>query len=122
VARYADEREHWSGCSAGLNVLALESDGTVKGCPSLPAVAYAGGNVSDLSLESLWLAGVPSLSFARARSTAELWGFCRTCYYAEVRLGGCTWMAHSVLGRKGNNPYCHYRRRSNWRNAVFARG
>lgn len=106
---YAEEGEHWGGCSAGVNVLALESDGTVKGCPSLPTAAYAGGNVRDLSLESLWRASPPPLSFRRARSVAELWGFCRTCYYAEICLGGCTWMAHSVLGRRGNNPYCHYR-------------
>jgi hypothetical protein len=39
----------------------------------------------------------------------DLWGFCRTCYYAEVCRGGCTWMADSLLGRPGNNPYCHYR-------------
>ena len=39
----------------------------------------------------------------------ELWGFCATCYYAEVCRGGCTWMAHALLGRPGNNPYCHHR-------------
>ena len=106
---YADDTEHWTGCSAGLNVLALESDGTVKGCPSLPTSAYAGGNVRDLSVESIWRAGVPAMTFARERSAAELWGFCRTCYYANVCLGGCTWMAHSLFGRRGNNPYCHHR-------------
>jgi hypothetical protein len=39
----------------------------------------------------------------------DLWGFCRTCYYADVCLGGCTWTSHSLLGRAGNNPYCHHR-------------
>ena len=24
-------------------------------------------------------------------------------------MGGCSFTAHSVLGRPGNNPYCHYR-------------
>ena len=33
---FGDERVHWSGCQAGQTVLALEADGTVKGCPSLP--------------------------------------------------------------------------------------
>jgi hypothetical protein len=23
--------------------------------------------------------------------------------------GGCTWTSHSLLGKPGNNPYCHYR-------------
>jgi hypothetical protein len=40
---------------------------------------------------------------------ADLWGFCRDCYYADVCRGGCTWTSHSLLGRPGNNPYCHYR-------------
>ncbi|MBV8216661.1 MAG: GDL motif peptide-associated radical SAM/SPASM maturase [Verrucomicrobia bacterium] len=99
---YADESQHWTGCAAGRNVLALESDGTVKGCPSLSTVAFAGGNVRHLSLESIWQRDVS------ARAT-ELWGFCQTCYYADVCLGGCTWMTHSLLGRSGNNPYCHHR-------------
>ena len=26
--------------------------------------------------------------------------------------GGCSFTAHAVLGRPGNNPYCHFRARS----------
>ena len=54
----------------------------------------------------------PQLAFARARSVDDLWGFCRSCPFAEVCLGGCTFTAHAVLGRPGNNPYCHFRARS----------
>jgi Y-X(10)_GDL-associated radical SAM protein len=103
-----DDRVHWSGCSAGHTVLALEADGTVKGCPSLPTVDYAGGNVRDLDIETLWRTS-RQIHFGRLRSVEDLWGFCRTCYYADVCRGGCTWTAHSLLGRPGNNPYCHYR-------------
>jgi hypothetical protein len=39
----------------------------------------------------------------------DLWGPCRTCYYADECRGGCTWTAHSLLGRPGNNPFCHHR-------------
>src|SRR6185295_18937790 len=31
---------HWQGCRAGLQVIGIESDGTVKGCPSLPTGPY----------------------------------------------------------------------------------
>lgn len=24
-------------------------------------------------------------------------------------MGGCTWTSHSLLGRPGNNPMCHFR-------------
>jgi len=27
-------------------------------------------------------------------------------------MGGCSFTAHSVFGRPGNNPYCHFRARS----------
>jgi Y-X(10)_GDL-associated radical SAM protein len=105
---FGDEHIHWTGCSAGHTVLALEADGTVKGCPSLATVGFAGGNVRDLRLEQIW-ATSPEIHFGRLRSVDDLWGFCRGCYYAEVCRGGCTWTSHSLLGRPGNNPYCHYR-------------
>jgi Y-X(10)_GDL-associated radical SAM protein len=105
---FGDERVHWSGCAAGTTVLALEADGTVKGCPSLATVGFAGGNVRDLSLEDIWHTS-EAIHFGRLRSVDDLWGFCRTCYYADVCRGGCTWTSHSLLGKPGNNPYCHYR-------------
>ena len=43
---FGDERVHWTGCSAGQTGLALEADGTVKGCPSLATVGFAGGVTS----------------------------------------------------------------------------
>jgi radical SAM protein with 4Fe4S-binding SPASM domain len=105
---FGDEQVHWTGCSAGHTVLALEADGTVKGCPSLATNGFAVGNVRDLSIETIW-AESPEIHFGRLRSIEDLWGFCRTCYYADVCRGGCTWTSHSLLGRPGNNPYCHYR-------------
>ena len=99
---------HWRGCRAGVNVVGLESDGTVKGCPSLPTAPYAGGNVRDLSLQQIWEHG-EAIGFARDRSLDELWGFCKTCYYAETCRGGCSWTAHCTLGRRGNNPFCYHR-------------
>jgi Y-X(10)_GDL-associated radical SAM protein len=105
---FGNERVHWTGCSAGQTVLALEADGTVKGCPSLATVGFAGGNVRDLTLEQIWKTS-PEIHFGRLRSVESLWGFCRTCYYADVCRGGCTWTSHSLLGKPGNNPYCHYR-------------
>jgi len=105
---FGDEQVHWTGCSAGHTVLALEADGTVKGCPSLATVSFAGGNVRDMRLDQIW-ASSPEIHFGRLRSIDDLWGFCRTCYYADVCRGGCTWTSHSLLGRPGNNPYCHHR-------------
>jgi Y-X(10)_GDL-associated radical SAM protein len=103
-----DPSWHWTGCSAGQTVIGLEADGTVKGCPSLATVGYAGGNVRDLSVEEIWSTS-PEIHFGRLRGAEDMWGFCRTCYYADVCRAGCTWTSDSLLGRPGNNPYCHHR-------------
>jgi len=99
---------HYPGCPAGQNVIGLEADGTLKGCPSLATHRYGAGSVRDTPIAELW-AEHPSLRFNRERGIDDLWGFCRSCYYAQVCRGGCTWTADSLFGRRGNNPYCHYR-------------
>lgn len=102
-----DAPAHWTGCSAGDNVLGIEADGSVKGCPGLSA-DYVGGNLRDASLADIWW-HPDRLGFTRRSSVADLWGHCRDCYYAEVCMAGCTWTSHSLMGRAGNNPMCHYR-------------
>jgi Y-X(10)_GDL-associated radical SAM protein len=103
-----DESVHWGGCAAGQNVLGIEADGTIKGCPSLRTNGYAGGNIRDARLEDIWN-HAEEIHFGRLRSVDDLWGFCRSCYYADVCRAGCTWTADSLFGRPGNNPYCHHR-------------
>lgn len=108
---FGNEAIHWSGCAAGQNVIGIEADGTIKGCPSLATVGYAAGNIRQLTLADIWHDG-DAMSFGRTRSVAaDLWGYCGGCYYADVCRAGCTWTSHSLLGRRGNNPYCHFRAR-----------
>jgi radical SAM protein with 4Fe4S-binding SPASM domain len=124
-SRPGGQESHWSGCKAGVNLLGIESDGTVKACPGLPTAAYASGNVRDLSLEQIWEHG-EAIRFARERTLDELWGFCKTCYYADNCRGGCSWMAHCALGRRGNNPFCYHRvtqlKRRGLRERLVAKG
>lgn len=103
-----DDSVHWTSCNAGENTLGIEADGTIKGCPSLPTSPYAGGNIRDLSLSDVWW-NSDALSINRTRTSDDLWGFCRSCYYADVCKAGCTWTTHVLFGRAGNNPYCHHR-------------
>lgn len=107
-SRPGSPESYWQGCSAGKFVMGIESDGTIKGCPSLPTAPYTGGNVRTAALEDIW-AHAEQISFARDRGTSELWGFCKSCYYAEVCRAGCSFTAHSAIGRRGNNPFCYYR-------------
>ncbi|HSC86157.1 MAG TPA: radical SAM protein [Polyangiaceae bacterium] len=102
--------EHFQGCQAGRFVLGIESDGGVKGCPSLQSSHYIGGHLRERPLREIW-DDTPELAFARSRTREDLWGFCRECVFADTCRGGCTFTAHALLGRPGNNPYCHYRAR-----------
>ncbi|MEZ4315410.1 MAG: radical SAM protein [Polyangiaceae bacterium] len=104
-------RDHFQGCQAGKLVMGIESDGAVKGCPSLQTSAYVGGNLKEKPLREIW-ESTPRLAFARERTVADLWGFCRTCPFASTCMGGCSFTAHALFGRPGNNPYCHYRART----------
>jgi radical SAM protein with 4Fe4S-binding SPASM domain len=99
---------HWGGCNAGKFTLGIESNGDVKGCPSLPSGPYVGGNVRHLSLGQIW-EHTEALAFTRDRTADELWGFCRGCYYAETCRGGCSFTAHCTVGKRGNNPLCYHR-------------
>jgi radical SAM protein with 4Fe4S-binding SPASM domain len=103
-----DDRVYWTSCNAGQNTLGIEADGTIKGCPSLATSSYAGGNIRDLSLKNIWWT-TDELNINRGRTSEELWGFCRGCYYADVCKAGCTWTTSVLFGRAGNNPYCHHR-------------
>jgi radical SAM protein with 4Fe4S-binding SPASM domain len=102
-----DDGDSFGGCQAGRYVMGIESDGAVKGCPSLPTTAYVGGKLGrGMSLRAIW-DEAPALQIRRGE--VALWGECARCEYAEVCRGGCTFTAHAFFGRAGNNPYCHYR-------------
>ena len=103
--------DYFAGCQAGRYILGIESDGTIKGCPSLQTYYYAAGSVKEKSLTEIWQSSEELLSLrSKTKNTKkELWGFCKTCDYAEVCQGGCTFTAHALFGKAGNNPYCFYR-------------
>lgn len=103
-----DRGAHWSGCGAGKWGLGLEADGKIKGCPSLPSAPYTGGYLGKDVLAEV-VANAPELVQTHRRTRDDLWGYCKECYYGDVCKGGCTWMAHTLLGKPGNNPYCIHR-------------
>ncbi len=110
--RGGDAWSFWQGCSAGLSALGIEADGAIKGCPSLPTSAYTGGNIRNHSLRTI-IEETEELRFnlgaGTAKGTEHLWGFCKTCEFAELCRGGCSWTAHVFFDKRGNNPYCHHR-------------
>ena len=99
---------HFTGCHAGHRTISIESNGMIKNCPSLGGAENTGGSWREHSLAELW-AKAPQLRYFRERTVDDLWGYCRECYYAEACMGGCTAASEPLLGRPGNNPFCHHR-------------
>lgn len=99
---------HGGSCGAGRSTIGVEADGTIKGCPSLGTKKWAAGNILDAPLEEIWTRAEP-IRYTRTRTEKDLWGYCAECYYRDVCKAGCTWMSDMLLGRPGNNPYCHHR-------------
>jgi radical SAM protein with 4Fe4S-binding SPASM domain len=99
---------HRGSCGAGISTLGIEANGDVKGCPSLPSEEYVGANLRHASLADIWKRA-HALRFTRDQKTEDLSGFCRTCYYADECRAGCNFMAHVLLGKIGDNPFCHHR-------------
>lgn len=104
------DSDHWGGCQAGKLVLGIESDGAIKGCPSLQSDVYRSKKtLREAKLTELWQDA--RVAFNRDRDHRSLWGYCAECPYAKVCRGGCSFTAHGFFGRPGNNPYCHFRAR-----------
>jgi len=99
---------HFSGCFAGVTVLGIESDGAIKSCPSVGGPTNIGGGWREHGLRALW-ERAPEIRYVRDRSIDDLWGYCRDCYYASTCMSGCTAATEPLLGRPGNNPFCHHR-------------
>jgi len=94
---------HSGGCGGGIIALGIEAHGDVKGCSAMGSQGFVAGNVRTARLADLWK-GAPELCITRNFQVDDLWGFCRTCYYAQVCKGGCVWTAGSLLGRRGEQP------------------
>ncbi|MCB9753371.1 MAG: DUF4147 domain-containing protein [Myxococcales bacterium] len=108
LRRPFDVEGHYRGCAAGRATLGIESDGRLKGCPSLDGAVNGAGSLAEHDLEDLW-SSAPALRFFRARGRDSLWGYCARCYYADTCKAGCTTMTEPLFGRPGNNPFCHHR-------------
>lgn len=102
------QNRYFNGCTAGKHTLAIESDGSLKNCPSLGGPSNVGGGWREHGIRKVWTDSY-QLNYIRQRTLDDLWGYCRECYYAEACMGGCTATSESLLGQPGNNPFCHHR-------------
>ncbi len=102
----------YAGCQAGLGVVGITSDGTVRGCLSLPA-SFDEGNIRERSLEEIWN-DEKAFSYNRAFDPQRLESACKECPFAKLCRAGCKSLAFSVSGSVNSNPYCLRRLEEGW--------
>lgn len=103
----------WVGCRAGCQVVGIESDGTVKGCLSLPSErdgvdTFVEGSLRDEGLRAIWTRP-GAFAYNRSEGTKKLAGFCATCRFRDICRGGCVWSAYTHSDGRFDNPMCFYR-------------
>lgn len=94
----------WTGCSAGMTVMGIRSNGDITGCLSLLETEPE-GNVRDRHLSEIWL-DPDSFSYNRKFSITDLKGECVNCPYGDICRGGCSFLCQSLTGQYHNNPLC----------------
>jgi len=92
------------GCMAGLSVLGVTSDGTVRGCLSLPP-AFDEGNVRDRPLAEIWN-DPTAFPYNRRFDPSALRGACGGCPYGEICRGGCRSLAYATGEDVTENAHC----------------
>ena len=97
----------WKGCQAGMRVLGIESDGTIKGCLSLHGKDFEEGNIRERSLAEIWN-DKNNFKLNRRFSPDKLQGICKDCKWGSICRGGCSEKAKSFTGSRFESPFCLY--------------
>jgi len=94
----------WIGCQAGLTTLGIQSDGSIKGCLSLPD-NFIEGNIRKKSVIKIWN-DTNSFSYNRNFKKDDLTGKCRNCKHGKRCRGGCLTVSKSLTEKNHGDPYC----------------
>lgn len=111
---------HWTGCSAGRETLGIRSDGRVQPCLSLPESCVVGSlregrGHPALALAELWYGD----ALAQWRAPVARHGACADCPHGDSCEGGCTGLALTYTGRRGENPMCFRLIEQAWADSGF---
>jgi radical SAM protein with 4Fe4S-binding SPASM domain len=98
-------KSFWVGCLAGCRVVAICSNGDVKGCPSHPR-SFVVGNVRERPFAEIWADPEGRFGYNTAWDESLLEGGCRRCAYRGICRAGCTTMAFGATGTIYDNPFC----------------
>jgi radical SAM protein with 4Fe4S-binding SPASM domain len=96
----------WTGCQAGISVLGIQSNGTIKGCLSM-ADSTMEGTVRDMDICDVWNSD-SAFSYSRRFTAGDAGDNCAGCVHLDTCKGGCNEMYLMKTGRLHNDPYCFH--------------
>lgn len=99
--------EKWQGCQAGITLLAIESNGGVKGCSALTG-KFVEDNIRRRNIIDIWN-DKNLFVYNRKFKKGDLKGYCKLCKYGEICKGGCIETSFMSTGQYHCDPYCFYR-------------
>lgn len=99
----------WTGCYAGVLLVAVRSNGDVTGCLTMPHVLVA-GNLREKTLREIWTAE-ETFAYNRRFDRSLLGGGCASCEEADICRGGCRTMSYYITGSLYSDPCCELRDR-----------
>jgi radical SAM protein with 4Fe4S-binding SPASM domain len=102
----------YQGCFAGLSTVGITSDGTVRGCLSLPS-EFDEGNIRETPLAEIWHSR-NAFRYNRAPTSTVLTGVCGACPLNRICRGGCKSLCYAFTGSVSDNPYCLRRLHEGW--------
>lgn len=95
----------FSGCSAGLTTLGIDSVGNVRGCESMYDERFIEGDLRTRSLFDIWT-DPDAFSYNRRFDPSMLGGKCARCDRGGVCAGGCRSYNFFTTGKLYENPLC----------------
>ncbi len=95
----------FTGCSAGLSSIGIDSVGNVRGCESMYDPRFNEGNLRTRALRDIW-DDPHAFAYNRAFHTGLLTGKCASCAHGSVCAGGCRSYNWFAGGRLYESPLC----------------
>jgi len=96
----------WTGCQAGISVLGIQSNGTIKGCLSMDDSTVE-GTIRELNIAEVWHSE-SAFPYSRSFSPADAGENCAGCRHLDTCKGGCNEMSLMKTGVLHNDPYCFH--------------
>lgn len=95
----------FSGCSAGLTTVGIDSVGNVRGCESMYDGRFIEGNLRERSLLEIWT-DPDAFAYNRRFDPSMLTGKCAGCEKGVLCAGGCRSYDYFTTGKLYENPLC----------------